>query len=277
MFDPTTSSQAGVAGRRDRRSKEAQSKAQVDLSLVVPAYNEEELIGGSLRTIHDYLSGLSASFEILLVDDGSTDRTVERALALDLSRLRILRRPHLGKGAALSAGFLASRGTYAAFLDADLEIQPHYLADLLQAVEGGYGAAIASKVAGTAHRSRTPLRRLATWGYNALARALFRSPSSDHQAGLKLFRGDLIRGVVVDVHATSWIWDTEVLVELQRLGTGILEVPITITRTRRASKVSLFATSFEMLAGLLALRVRKWRQWRDRSAHPGRRSGDVIA
>lgn len=217
------------------------------LSLVVPAYNEAEVIGDSVRRIDAFLRGLEIDYEIIVGDDGSTDRTAEVVGDLALDSVRLVRRPHRGKGAILTAALMETRGAWAGFIDADLEIDVTYLPPFLAALEDGFDVAIASKnLDPELSRSRRLSRRVTTAVYNVLVRTLFRSPLSDHQAGLKLFRGSLIRSLLPDVASEGWLWDTEVLVSCLRADRSVKEIPVEAVR-RREGHVGVVTTSWMML------------------------------
>lgn len=224
------------------------------LSLVLPAYNEVEIAAESVRTVHAALAALDIDYEIVVSDDGSEDGTASAVQGLELPLVRVIRRPHRGKGAALTAGLSEARGDYLGFLDIDLEIPVRYVADCLRALDAGSDVAIGSKVMLREEARRRPLRRqITTAAFNFLARRLFGTNIGDHQAGLKIFR----RGVLVDVlplvRNEGWLWDTEVLARLSGNGARIREVPVT-TRHVRPGHVSMLVTSLEMLRDLVALR-----------------------
>lgn len=223
------------------------------LSLVVPAFNEAGVVGDSVRRIDSFVRNLGFEYEIILGDDGSTDGTAEEVRDLDVDSVRIVRRAHRGKGAILTDALMETRGRYAGFIDADLEIDVTYLPKFLEALDAGYDAAIASKTLDPAmNRHRRLSRRVTTAVYNFLVRSLFRSPLSDHQAGLKLFRGDLIRGLLLDVTNEGWLWDTEVLVTCLRAGCSIEEIPVEAVR-RREGHVGVVTTSWAMLRDMIGL------------------------
>lgn len=223
------------------------------LSLVVPAYNEAGIVGESVRTIDAFVAGLGIEYEILLGDDGSTDGTAEEVAALNLDTVRIVRRPHRGKGAILTETLSQTRGTYAGFIDADLEIDVAYLPRFLAALDGGHDVAVGSKNLDPAmNRQRPVSRRMTTTVYNLLVRWLFDSPLSDHQAGFKLFRGDLIRSLVPGVTNEGWLWDTEVLVSCLRAGCSVKEIPVEAVR-RREGHVGVVTTSWAMLRDMIGL------------------------
>lgn len=226
------------------------------LSLVLPAYNEATIAGESVRAVDVELRCLGIDYEIVVADDGSEDATASVVAALGLSSVRVVRLPHRGKGAALTSGLSQTTGDYIGFLDIDLEIPVRYVRDCLRVLEDGGDVAIGSKVLlAEEARSRPLRRRITTGGFNFLARALFRTGISDHQAGLKLFRRDVLQPVLSSVVNTSWLWDTEVLARLTARDVKIREVPIT-TRHVRPGHISVLSTSLEMLGDLLALRWR---------------------
>ena len=97
---------------------------QVFLSVVIPAYNEESRISGTLEEVVEFLKGRPYTWEVLVADDGSTDATgsLVRSLAEVLPNLRLITLPHRGKGWAVKNGMLAARGDYRLLCDADLSV-----------------------------------------------------------------------------------------------------------------------------------------------------------
>lgn len=228
-----------------------------ELSLVLPVHNEADLIAASVQRVDGFLQGLSLSYEILLGDDGSTDGTADIVGGLGNPRVRIIRRPWRGKGAILSSALREARATmYLGFLDADLEIDVRYMVPMLEALAEGFDVAIASKTAEARHaRTRPWVRRVATASFNFLVRLLFRTNLTDHQAGLKLFRSEILRPLLPHVERAGWLWDTEVLVRLLRADRAIKEIPVS-TVPRREAKTVVPAMSAEMLMDLARLRCR---------------------
>jgi glycosyltransferase involved in cell wall biosynthesis len=222
------------------------------LSIVVPARNESRLIARSLVRLEEVLRRSGVSWEIIVSDSGSTDRTariVERRARPDL---RLVRNALPGKGRALSSGMAVARGSIIGFIDADLEIDPHYILPLLDAVQQGADFAIGVKTLPDPRRSRP--RRIATYCYNQLIRRILGTPFSDHQAGLKLFRAERMRSVLPRITSVGWFWDTEVLFALHRSGARGAEIGVRTVR-HRASQVGFFRVSFELLVEGVRLRL----------------------
>ncbi|MEO1087557.1 MAG: dolichyl-phosphate beta-glucosyltransferase, partial [Acidobacteriota bacterium] len=195
----------------------------VELSVVIPAYNEEARLGSTLESCFAHLEG--RSFELLVVDDGSSDRTVEVATAFE--GVRVLRlKYNQGKGAALRCGVLASRGRRVLLMDADASIPIDQVERLAAA---GVPVAIASRVAGgaEAEREQTPLRRLMGRGFNVLLRGVGAVQGiGDTQCGFKLFDGDVARDLFRRSVVRGFAFDVEILWLAGRLGHEVQEVGV---------------------------------------------------
>ncbi len=226
----------------------------IALSLVIPCYNEGELIGESLRKIIDFLDTQDIAFEILVGDDGSTGNTIDtvKSMIQKDNRVRLLSQPmNKGKGAVLSSTFLHARNGILAFIDADLEIDVRYLTPLLEMVANGSDIAIGSKQLHGVH-ARGWKRKLATLGYNIFVRLLLNSRLSDHQAGIKVFKRDVLLDVLSDMSNNGWTWDTEVLVRAQKKGYIINEYPVCVNH-RSGSNISIIKHSVQMAKDILIM------------------------
>jgi glycosyltransferase involved in cell wall biosynthesis len=242
------------------------SHRSIDISLVLPCFNEAAIIEATIRKVSSFLATTGREFEILVGDDGSTDGTDRVALAEAARdpRVRLVRNDlHRGKGAILTQALLDGRGRILAFIDADLEIDATSLGPLLAAIDSGGDVAIGSKVLHPDWPHRAFRRRAATRLYNALVRFLFRSRLGDHQAGIKMFRADAIREILLSVDNPRWTWDTEVLLSAQARRLRIVEVPVTTT-FQRPSKVSLLRQPLEMAGELLHLAIARGARGRPR-------------
>lgn len=220
------------------------------VSIVVPAYNEERLIGASLRRIRVLLDRVAPGSEIVVCDAASDDATAAAAAEAGVSGVRLLRSPTRSKGATVTLGLTASRWDPVGFIDADLDIDVGYVASMLRALEEGYDVAIAVK--DPTRDGRPWTRRFLTRAYNRAARTLLRTPFSDHQAGLKLFRREPLLAALPGVRSRGFLWDTELLLRLYRNGCRIHEIPVEL---EGGSASSVPALSMMVSAGFELVRL----------------------
>ena len=205
------------------------------LQIVIPAYNEELRLPRTLRALRRFVTARRSVYgvvEVLVVDNGSADRTAEVAEAADspAMRVRILGCPDRGKGAAVRAGLLASDADLVAFMDADGATDLTALDAAWLRVHHGADVAIGSRaLAGSVAdvRSRR-IRAAGAAAYRRLARRLVPT-IADTQCGFKLIRGDLARAVAADLVAPGFSFDVELLVRLGAAGARIDEIPVTWT------------------------------------------------
>lgn len=202
------------------------------LSIIVPAYNEESRLPETLRRIEAYFSGGAWIYEILVVDDGSTDGTVAAAerFASANSAIRVLRNPgNRGKGYAVRNGMLAARGEWRLFSDADLstpieEIEKLWRAVAEQRAEVAIGSRALDRSLIGIHQPG--LRENAGKLFNAVMRVATGLPLADTQCGFKLFRGDVAQQVFSRQLLEHFGFDVEVLFIARHLGYGIAEIPV---------------------------------------------------
>lgn len=202
------------------------------VSIVLPAYNEEQRIGATLDALAAYRSQAEHELEVLIVDDGSQDQTAatveaHRDLIPDLVLVRCEK--NRGKGHAVATGMLTATGQYKAFFDADGATPFDELDHLLGALQGNPRAvAIGSlRHAGTHVTERQPiLRTVAGRLGNALVRALVLPGVGDSQRGCKVFPAELADVVFQTLQTPGWAFDIEVLARCRRHGYDIIEVPV---------------------------------------------------
>ena len=228
------------------------------LSLVVPAYNEERRIGRTLDQAAAYLGAGKFTWEILVVDDGSTDRT--REIVEEAGRrtpgIRVLPVAHGGKGWAVRQGMLAARGRLRFMADADLAMPIDQLDGFLARADEGYDVMIASREAPGARRFGEPqMRHLMGRVFNWVVRIMAVRGFQDTQCGFKCFTAgaadDLFRVVGID----GFGFDVELLYAAKKRGLAVVEVPIEWHYQPR-SKVRPFRDSVLALADILRIRVR---------------------
>jgi 4-amino-4-deoxy-L-arabinose transferase-like glycosyltransferase len=210
--------------------------AERRLSLIIPAYNEADGIRQAVREADAALAELAAKYEIIVVDDGSSDDTaaVVAELAGTNPRVRLLRHAHnRGYGAALRTGFAAARFERVACTDADCRF---HLADLgtLVALADEQPIAVGYRVA----RKDPWQRRFVSWGYNCLVRALLGTRVRDCDCALKVFRTDILEQILPE--SDGFLVNAEMLARARRLGLGVAEAGVRHRpRLRGVSKVSL--------------------------------------
>ena len=224
------------------------------LSVVVPAYEEQENIHSTLKKLR---SGLEEGFpsrpiQIVVVDDGSQDETVRCAREGGADDVISLGR-NRGKGAAVRTGMLAAAGSVILYTDADLPYCTTVIADLVRRVDAGAPAAIGVRRTSTASLKR----RLGSWLVTALAGLLIlgrRHP--DTQCGLKVFQKGIAKEVFRRCRIERFGFDAEVILLLDRLGASVIEVPVDVLPPLRESKVNVFLDGWRMLRDLLS--IRRW-------------------
>ncbi|MFG2143919.1 dolichyl-phosphate beta-glucosyltransferase [Streptomyces sp. NPDC048696] len=204
----------------------------LDLSVVVPAYNEERRLRPTLEAIRDHLHSSQLAWELIVVDDGSGDATADiaREAAARDPRIRLVAAEHnRGKGHALRLGVAASRGARVLLTDADLATPVAELDRLTKELDGAEAsAAIGSRAHPEAdiavHQSRVR-EWLGRMG-NRLIRAVAVPGIHDTQCGFKLFDGDKARAAFADARLDGWGIDVEILQYFRRHGWAVAEVPV---------------------------------------------------
>jgi dolichyl-phosphate beta-glucosyltransferase len=222
------------------------------LSVIVPAYNEEQRLPPSLRRLREFLQGRGQSFEIVVVDDGSRDQTVAAAEAAGGPETRVLRGDrNRGKGHAVRTGMLAARGERRLMSDADLSTPIEEIARLEQALDAGADVAIGSRaLQGSRIEVRqSAFRESAGRAFNVLVRALLLPGIRDTQCGFKLWTAAAAQAAFDPLRLPGFSFDVEALYVARRRGLRIAEVPV-VWRNDAASRVSGLsgATAFADLA-----------------------------
>lgn len=226
----------------------------VKLSLVIPVYNEEDIIKNNAQKIIAFLDANNIDFEILFGNDGSTDDTaniIEKIQEKD-KRIKLFNYPkNEGRGSVLKKTFPHGKGEIIAYMDADREISEKYIPSFMDTLEDA-DVAVGSKFT-KGRRSRRSLRRdFASLLYNFLVRFFLKSNLMDHQGGMKAFRRGVLFDILPDVMDNGWVWDTEILIRAQAKGYKIVEIPV-ITTPYRKSKVNLGHDAIKMAKGVLNL------------------------
>jgi dolichyl-phosphate beta-glucosyltransferase len=207
------------------------SAEALDLSIVIPAYNEAERLPAGVRRIHAFLEERGLRGEILVVDDGSRDGTsgVTRALAAEIPELRLLGYPvNRGKGFAVRTGMARARGDAVLFTDADLSTPIDELDALREALREGADVAIGSRhLEHSRILIRQPFhRRHLGRIFNGVLSLLGVRGYSDTQCGFKLFTREAAGRIFPRVRTDGFAFDVEVLLVARRLGLRTREIPV---------------------------------------------------
>ena len=236
-------------------------RGAVELSMVIPAYDEARRLPPTLARIRAYLDAGPDTYEVLVVDDGSRDDTVAAAeqAAREWPQLEVLRLPsNQGKGAAVRAGMLRARGALRAFSDADLSTPIEELPRLRARLGGACQVAIASRdVPGSDIEVHQPgWREFMGRSYNRILRLLVLPGIRDTQCGFKLFTAEAAEACFEPLATFRFGFDSEVLVRARRRGWEIAEVPVR-WRHVEESRVGGIGDALRMLYDLVMLRFRR--------------------
>jgi len=216
----------------------------LQLSVVVPAYNEAPTIALALSEIVAAVREMVDEYEIIVVDDGSADATAEAArLCAEAhpGRIFVFRLPvNSGKGAALILGANHARGDRIAFLDADLDLHPRQLATLYARMDAsGADAVIGSKRHPDSQVIYPFWRRVLSAGYFLLVKLLFAMPLRDTQTGIKLFRRRALLDAIPRVRVQRFAFDLELLVSMHDASARIVDAPVVLTTQRLTGRIKL--------------------------------------
>jgi dolichyl-phosphate beta-glucosyltransferase len=230
-------------------------------SIIIPAWNEERRIGGSLAKIADFVHGHSQSIEVIVSDDGSQDATagIVEEFARRYPFVRLLRNRHGGKGAAIKAGVAAGEGQYLVISDADLAVPIEEVLKFLPPALDGYDVAIASREGKGAKRINEPYyRHLMGRVYNLLVQVAAVPGIRDTQCGFKAFRREVARQIFPQQTIEGWGFDVEILFIARRFGYRVVEVPVTWYYGAE-SKVRPVKDTLGMVRDLWQVRRNAWK------------------
>ena len=249
----------GVARAAGRTPHHADTDPVTDpsLSVIIPAYNEEGRLPSSLDRVSDYLSSRGEPYEVLVVVNGSTDRTehVAKAAAERDPCLRLILTPLRGKGRAIKIGVKEARGDRVLFCDADLSTPIEEAVGLADQLDGTYQVVIASREGQGSRRVGEPyLRHLMGRVFNALVRVLAVPGIQDTQCGFKAFAGGCARDIFSRQTIAGFGFDVEILYLARKGGYGIREVPVTWVY-RASSRVDPLRDTIRMFVDVLRVRL----------------------
>ncbi|WP_344579310.1 glycosyltransferase [Streptomyces lunalinharesii] len=249
---------AGDLGRSDVASIAPASVApeQVDLELVIPAYNEERRLGPTVLALAEELRGLPLSAALRVIDNGSSDRTAECVdrLSATGTPVTVTGCSRRGKGAAVARGMVTTPAArWVGFCDADLATPAAAIEDALALLRDGWQVVIGSRrCSGARIPVRQPvLRRMGSAGFRLLTRR-FSGSVRDTQCGFKFFQAEAARQVFTGITATGFAFDLEVIARARALGLTLAEFPVAWS-DKRGSSFRVFADGRRVVGELWRL------------------------
>lgn len=235
------------------------------LSIIIPAYNEEgSLKKGVLDEVNKYLKTVDYKWEVLIVDDGSSDRTPE--IVSDFVKkhpgFKLRKEPHRGKGGSVISGMLAGQGNYLLFADMDQATPIGEVEKLINKLDEGYDIAIGSRHG----REGAPIiRKTMAYGFSLLRLIVLRLPFKDTQCGFKIFKKNAAKKIFskmkifsekkrIQGSSVSAGFDLELLYLARKLGYKVAEVPVT-WHHKEGTKVNPIRDSWEGFRDLIMVRI----------------------
>ena len=213
------------------------------ISIVIPTYNEEKSIEGSIKTVEQYLRDSGFDYEIIISDDGSIDKTLDavRKIMVGNEKIKLVANEHKGKGGAVRAGILQSSGNLVLFTDADLSTPIEEFEKLKKALDEGYDIAIASRdlPGSKILKHQSWYRELLGKLLNRIIQLLYLRGFADTQCGFKVFKGEVAKKLFNTQKIDGFLFDVEVLSLARKFGYRIAEVPVCWYH-KEMSRVSIF-------------------------------------
>jgi glycosyltransferase involved in cell wall biosynthesis len=236
-------------------TSETSQRLDFSITIIIPVHNEEKRLKTSVQRIIEYCTSQHWDYEVIIVEDGSTDGTVNviHDLISGDNRIKLIsNKERLGKGRAIKYGVISAEKKYIGYMDADLSADPSELERLLLFIDE-FDIVVGSRILrGELPPINRPFTRsFLSYCYSKLFRTMFRAVSVyDPQCGLKLFKSRAALILLRQTQTNGFAFDCEVLVRASRLGLTVKEVPI-IWRHSYGSKVSLFHEIVTMAKDLL--------------------------
>jgi glycosyltransferase involved in cell wall biosynthesis len=255
------------------------------VSIIVPTYNEEYRIEGCLRGLHELacIREWGEDVEVIVVDDGSKDRTVEAARPHleSFSRRQLLRLPwHTGKGAAVRLGVTAAHGEAIVFMDADLATELEALTRALDALQDAEVAVGSRAIEGAVLTGHSKIRGILHRAFRSQVRRLTGLRATDPQCGFKAFRREVAKGLFAIGRVEGYGFDVEILLLAQKLRYRVVEVPVH-WHSVSGSHVRVLRDSLAILRDALLVRLRFGRKaplatWPIESARDAAPSRELV-
>lgn len=236
-------------------------KQNTYLSIVIPAYNEELNIVPTLQDIAQYLKTKSYTYELIVVNDGSTDKTAQLASScgyLFNTFVLLKNLVNKGKGYSVKRGILAAQGEYVLFMDADNSTRINQIDGLFSAILDGFDIAIASRrIPGATIEEYQPLHRVIMGNtYILLSRLILGTTVRDYNCGFKLYKKEAAKSLFEKLTRNDWSFDSELIFLAVKLNLKIKEIPIVWRDKQKTSKVRPLRDGIKSFFSLVQIRFR---------------------
>lgn len=231
-----------------------------DLTVIVPAYNEELRLPQTLVGLRDFLDAWGIDYRVLVVDDGSRDGTATLTDQFG-PKFSTISQPNAGKGAAVRNGMLRATGRVIAFTDADLPYELSSLiegCDLIQSDQCDVVFGARDLAESTCVAKRRVMRTIATYVFREVVRNLISRKVTDTQCGLKIFSRRAARAIFGRTTIDGFAFDAEVVFLARRLGFRFERIPVTLIN-ELSSTISLSRHAVPMLLDVCRVRWQAWR------------------
>lgn len=232
--------------------------AKVDVSVILALYNEGPTLEKSVNKIVTVLKSLERSWEIIFVEDKSTDETLKTVKLLNEKVKNcklIIHKKNQGRGRTVTDGLAAAAGTICGYLDVDLEISANYIPIFVEEIEKGANIAVGMRFYEGGLRSLA--RFLASKIYALMVKFLLKIPIEDTEAGYKFFRRSKILPILRKVKDEKWFWDTEICARAFWAGLKISQVPVLfVRRNDKKSTVKLIPDTWAYITKIIKFRSR---------------------
>ena len=238
------------------------------LSIIIPAHNEEKRLPGTLEQVFRFLEKQSFTSEVIIVENGSADKTLEVAqkFADGHKNFQVLQSER-GKGAAVRHGMLEAQGEYLFMCDADLSMPVEEIAKFIPPALQNFDLAIGSREAkGSVRYNEPPYRHLGGRGINFIIQLLILPGLNDTQCGFKCFRAEVAKDIFKKQTLHGWSFDIELLHIARRCGYQVQEIPIHWYHFAD-SKVSALRDAIRMIRDIFRIHVNTWRGVYDNNAN----------
>jgi len=229
----------------------------MDISIIIPAYNESRRISSTLTKYLDFFKEIYGNnFELIVISDGHDDTGfIAKELSKKNPQIKLYEfNKRLGKGGAVARGYEQSTGDIVAYTDADGSVEPNDLHSMIKSLEqSSYDGVIASRFLDNKVKYPLP-RKILSRGFNLLTRVLFGLNYKDTQCGGKVFRNKVAKSIFSELYLTDWTFDVNLLYNARKHGFSINEIPIPWVHNDD-SKLDMSRTAVMMFLSLVRLRL----------------------